>query len=134
MRLTLLFSALACFLSSQAHAIGVDWTNFSCSGSGAQVFNDTSFAQEFNVKRINGFSEDRAVKLTISRHEGGTSTFSLDRVEDEVDNLGRVTLVYENKSIKLRIRYEGAVETGIELLQRKKAKDLLVLRANCNSD
>lgn len=134
MRVSLLLAALGLTLGAQAHAIGVNWTNFSCAGSGAQVFNDAPFAEEFNVRRINGTSQERELKLSISRHEGGTSIFTLDRVEDEVDNLGRVTLVYENKKIKLRIRYEGAVETGIELLQRKKSKDLLVLRSNCNSD
>jgi hypothetical protein len=135
MRVSLLLTALALTFSSQAHAIGIDWSNFSCSGGGADVFNETSYAGQFNLKRINGYREDREVKLVISKEAGGASTFLLDRVEDEIDSLGRVTLVYENKRLKLKIKYEGeAGSAGIELLQRKKAKDLLVLRANCASD
>lgn len=134
MRVSLLLAIFGLALSAQAHAIGVNWTNFSCSGSGAQFLNNAPFAEESNLKRISGSSQDREMKLTILRQEGGASIFTLDRVEDQVDNLGRVTLVYENKKIKLRIRYEGAVETGIELIQRRKSKDRIVLRANCNSD
>jgi hypothetical protein len=134
MRVSLLVSALALTFAPQAHALNLHWNDVSCSGHAARIYNATSFAPRAGVKRVKAYSgEDGQLRLVVKKKKGST-TFFMNRVRDEVDSLGRVTQVYEGRNLKLKLAYEGDIDTRLELINTKPARDKRILRVSCNSN